>query len=269
MPPTGVGHILGEGTVVFTDMPETMLTALDKQMAQLDTVQRSVNSPVNNVHVSGPMLTQNGTRQGTPVTRAPQPLFSPIPTQESERLPIPPPIGEDVYPDLHLPVTENYRISDKFYGYTDSVSPNNNPMILVEVNGLSYKYGPTVYAVDRVNGTMYGSYKGGFRVISERATIKPQYMNTPLAGMYGPTWTTHKSTLSEQIHLLTSLAKSTPVTHSSQTPIILPGRMHTVGDIIEPASSEQARVDYLESDTSCFYYLKVFTIVQFCDFLII
>ena len=46
--------------------------------------------------------------------------------------------------------------------------------------------------------------------------------------------------------MVTPLAKSTPVTHSSQTPIILPGRMHTVGDILEPASTEQARVDYLE-----------------------
>ena len=40
-------------------------------------------------------------------------------------------------------------------------------------------------------------------MISERATIKPQYMNAPLAGMYGPTWTTHKSTLSEQTQLVT------------------------------------------------------------------
>ena len=74
-------------------------------------------------------------------------------------------------------------------------------MNLVELNGLSYKYGPTVYAVDGVNGTMYGSFKGGFRVISERATIKPQYMNVPLAGMYGPTQTTHMSTLSGQTQL--------------------------------------------------------------------
>ena len=32
-PPAGVGHILGEGAAVFPDMTETMLTALDKQMA--------------------------------------------------------------------------------------------------------------------------------------------------------------------------------------------------------------------------------------------
>ena len=118
-------------------------------------------------------------------------------------LAIPPPVGGDMYPDLYLPVTENYRISDKFYGYTDSVSVDNNPMKLVELNGLSYKYGPTVYAVDRVNGTVYGSFKGGFRVLSDRATTKPQYMDSPLAGMYGPTWTTHMSTLSGQTQLVT------------------------------------------------------------------
>ena len=119
-------------------------------------------------------------------------------------------------------------------------------MFLVKLNGLSYKYGPTVYVVDRVNGTMYGKFNGGFRVISERATLESQYINTPLAGMYGPTWTTHMTTLPGQTQLVTPLAKSTSVTQSSQTPIILPRRMHTVGDILKPASTEQARVDYLE-----------------------
>ena len=36
-------------------------------------------------------------------------------------------------------------------------------------------------------------------------------MNVPLAGMHGPTWTTHMSTLSGQTQLVTPLAKSTPV----------------------------------------------------------
>ena len=244
--PVGVGHILGEGGGVFTDMTETMLTALDKQMTQPGTAQRSVNSHVNNLHGPYPMLTQSESRHGSPVVRTPQPIKSPIPTHEHEYQPIPPPIGEDMYPDLYLPVTENYRISDKFCWYTDSVSADNNPMILVELNGLSYKYGPTVYAVDRVNGTMYGSFKAGFRVISERATTKPQYMNAPLAGMYGPAWTTHMSTLSGQTQLVTPLAKSTSVTESSQTPIIPPGEMHTMRDILEPTFTEKARVDYLE-----------------------
>ena len=68
---------------------------------------------------------------------------------------------EDQYPGLYLLVTENYKISDRFYGYMDSVSMDNNPMILVELTGLSYSYGTTIYAVDRVNGTMYGKFSVG------------------------------------------------------------------------------------------------------------
>ena len=77
-----------------------MLTALDKHMAQHDTAQRSVSSHVNTLHDPDPVPTQSEPRQGTPVTRAPQPLKSQIPTQEPQKQPIPPPIGEDVYPDI-------------------------------------------------------------------------------------------------------------------------------------------------------------------------
>ena len=68
---------------------------------------------------------------------------------------------------------ENYRIHDRFYGYTDSMSADNNPMILVELTGLSYRYWTTIYVVDRVNGTMYGKFSVGYRVINERATVEP------------------------------------------------------------------------------------------------
>ena len=44
---------------------------------------------------------------------------------------------EDKYPDLYLLVLENYRISQRFYGYMDSVSTDNIPMVLVELMGLS------------------------------------------------------------------------------------------------------------------------------------
>ena len=53
----------------------------------------------------------------------------------------------------------------------------------------------TVYAVDRVNSTMYGMFDRGFRVISESATHKPQYIDTPIAGMYGPVQATQVSAL--------------------------------------------------------------------------
>ena len=45
------------------------------------------------------------------------------------------------YPDLFLPIRENYRISDRFSGYSESLSADNNPMVLVEMNNLSYRYG--------------------------------------------------------------------------------------------------------------------------------
>ena len=91
---------------------------------------------------------------------------------------------KDIYPDLYLPVVENYRISDKFYRYSDSLSADNNPMILVELKGLSYQYGTSIYAVDRVNGTMYSKFDVGYRMINEKATVKPQIKPTSLEDEY-------------------------------------------------------------------------------------
>ena len=87
---------------------------------------------------------------------------------------------KDIYLDLYLPVAENYKISDKFYGYLDSLSANNNPMILVKLKGLSYQYGTSIYAVDRVNGTMYGKFSVGYRMTNEKATVKPQFKPSSL-----------------------------------------------------------------------------------------
>ena len=39
--PVSSGHIIGEGAAVFTDMTETMLTALDQQMALSSEAQKS------------------------------------------------------------------------------------------------------------------------------------------------------------------------------------------------------------------------------------
>ena len=80
---------------------------------------------------------------------------------------------KDIYLDLYLPVVENYRISDKFCGYSDSLSVDDNTIILVELKGLSYQYGTSIYAVDRVNGTMYSKFDVGYRMINEKATVKP------------------------------------------------------------------------------------------------
>ena len=64
--------------------------------------------------------------------------------------------------------------------------------------------------------------------------------------MYGPAQPMHMSTLLGMTQMVTPLAKSTPVTQSSQIPLIVPDRVPPVRDILEPASNEQARADYLE-----------------------
>ena len=60
-------------------------------------------------------------------------------------------------------------------GIKASMSADNNPMVLVELTGLSYRYGTSIYAVDRVNRTMYGKFSMGYKPISEKATVEPQF----------------------------------------------------------------------------------------------
>ena len=81
---------------------------------------------------------------------------------------------KESYPDLFLPVAENYRISDCFCGYSDSLFADNNPMVLLELKNLSCQYGTSMYAVDRVNETMYGKFSVGYKIIPEKAMILPQ-----------------------------------------------------------------------------------------------
>ena len=57
----------------------------------------------------------------------------------------------------------------------DSLSADNNPMVLVELNNLSHRYGTSIYAVDWVNGSMYGKFSVGYRMIPERLRL---YLNT-------------------------------------------------------------------------------------------
>ena len=118
-------------------------------------------------------------------------------------------------------------------------------MILVELTGLSYRYGTTIYAVDRVNGTMYGKFSVGYRVINERATVEPQFRDASLESEYVPMHPTYVNTLPGTTSMVTPLAKSTPITQSSQMPTISATLPH-VRDILEPTSSEQARSTYLE-----------------------
>ena len=144
------------------------------------------------------------------------------------------------YPDLFLPIRENYRISDHFHGYSESLSADNNPMVLVELDNLSYRYGTSIYAVDRVNGTMYGKFSIGYRMIPEKAMVIPQYQHTSVEDEYAPAY---ENTLLGITSLPTPIAKSTPVTYASHIPTSKPG---TERDIVQPISSEEAGAAYLE-----------------------
>ena len=97
MSPVSTGHILGEGTVIFTHITEAMLTALDQQMALSGKAQKPKGSLTSNI------LT-------------PRQIFGSNNMEESKIIPKTANKIEDKYPDLYLPVAENYRISDRFYG---------------------------------------------------------------------------------------------------------------------------------------------------------
>ena len=204
-------EIIGEGAAIFTYMTETILNVLDKQVAMSPNTQQTRGLPSSDNQIKR--------------TQGKEPRTS---------------IQKEGYPDLFLPIVENYRISDHFCGYSDSLSTDNNPMVLVELNNLSYRYGTSIYAVDRVNGTMYGKFSVGFKSIPEKVTVIPQYQQTLVEDEYRPTY---ENTLPGTTKIATPVAKSTPVTQASQIPVIpnIPDR-----DIVEPTSNERARTAYLE-----------------------
>ena len=125
------------------------------------------------------------------------------------------------------------------------MSTDNNPMVLVELKGLSYRYGTTLYAVDRVKGTMYGKFSVGYRVINERATVKPQFRPTSLEDEYTLMQPAYANTLPGTTSIVIPLAESTPITQALHMPMI-PAVSSHVRDILEPVSNEQVRAAYLE-----------------------
>ena len=153
-------EIIGEGAAIFTDMTETILDILDKWVAMSHGSQQHVKGLSSNEHQKG-------------VVKSKEPKVS----SQGEH-----------YPDLFLPIMENYRISDCFCGYSDSLSADNNLMVLVELNNLSYRHGTSIYAVDRVNGTMYGKFIVGYRMILEKAMVIPQYQHTLVEDEYEPAY---------------------------------------------------------------------------------
>ena len=205
-------EIIGEGAAIFTDMTEMILDILDKQV---------VTSPGSHQYVKG--LSSNDDQKEMIKSKEPR-----VSTQKED------------YPDLFLPIMENYRISNRFCGYSDSLSADNNPIVLVELNNISYRYGMSIYAVDRVSGMMYGKFSVGYRMIPEKAMVIPQYQHTSVEDEYAPAY---ENTLPGITSIPTPIAKSTPVTQASHIPMTktIPER-----DIVRPMSSEKARATYLE-----------------------
>ena len=151
-------------------------------------------------------------------------------------------ITSERYPDLFLPVVENHRVSDCFCGYSDSLSADNNSMVLVKLESLSYRYRTSIYAVDRVNGTMNGKFSVGYKIIPNKAMVIPKLQQTPAEDEYKPTYV---NTLPGTTDIDTLIAKSMPVSQASQMPVLL-NVSPLERDILEPMSSEQARSTYLE-----------------------
>ena len=198
-------------------MTETMLTALDQQMASLGEAQKPKGSLTSTV------LT-------------PRQLSGSSNIGKSKTMPVTVNEIEERYPDLYLLTIENYRIRNRFYRYTDSMSMENNPMVLVELTGLSYRYGTTIYVVDRINGTMHGKFSVHYRLINERATVEPQFRDASLESEYVPMQSTYVNTLPGTNSMVTPLAKSTPITQSSKIPVISAALPH-VRDILETTSN--------------------------------
>ena len=135
--------IIGESATVFTDMTDTMLKVLDRWMAVTAKAGELENSLAENAcTIKEPRQNMTGYIQ-------------------------------DTNPDWFLPVMGNPRISEVFYGHSDSLSLDNNPLVLVELKELVQWYGTPIYAVDRVNGKMYCTFEEGYRMIGERAMLQP------------------------------------------------------------------------------------------------
>ena len=207
-------------------MTETMLTVLDQQMAMSSDAQKLESIPIGKDLTIRQQIGDNQMEDTQGRTQI---------TSDSK----------ETYPDLFLPVAKNHRISDQFCGYSVSLSADNNPMVLVGMKSLSHRYWTSIYAVDRVDGTMYGKFIVGYRIIPEKATVIPQFQQTLLEHEYNAMQPTYVSTLCGTTNIDTPIAKSTPVTQALQMPV-LPIVPSNERDILEPMSGEQSRSAYLE-----------------------
>ena len=81
-----------------------------------------------------------------------------------------------------------------------------------------------------------------YRIIHEKATVIPQFKQTPLEDEYNTMQPTYVNALPGTTSMVTPIVKSTPVTQASQMPTVSSSER----DILEPSSNEQAKAAYLE-----------------------
>ena len=72
-----------------------------------------------------------------------------------------------------------------------------------------------------VNGTMYGKFSIGYRVIPAKAMVIPQYQHTSVGDEHTPTY---ENTLPGITSLPIPIVKSAPVTYASHIPASKPGQ---------------------------------------------
>ena len=92
---------------------------------------------------------------------------------------------------------------------------------------------------------MYSKFDVGYRMINEKATVKPQFKPTSLEDEYTVMQTTYVNTPPGTTSMVTPIAKSTLMTQALQMPTI-PTVSSQIRDILEPSLNERARVAYLD-----------------------
>ena len=119
-------------------------------------------------------------------------------------------------------------------------------MVLVELKEFIQRYGTPIYAVDQVNGKMYHTFEGGYKLINERAMLQLQYsLPTSLGSESGTTQPYYMNTLPGTNSMHIPVAESTTIPQVGPT-LFRPIPTPCMSDILEPSANEQARDDYLE-----------------------
>ena len=99
----------------------------------------------------------------------------------------------------------------------------------------------------RVNGKMYSTFEEGYKLISERATLEPQFRITASLGSESTdVQPVYVNTLPGMTTIGIPIAKSTPSDPDRPNTFQACSYPSCIQDILEPSSNEQVRAAYLE-----------------------